>query len=249
MAYLPVPSLQTGGMLWFTDLTAADPFYILPIAVTGTMFFILEVRRLLQLTSFVLFLVWNGNYRGDSFKFPQLGAESGIDNPNLRAMKTVFRIMPLVILPLTINFPTVSVTPLQFGLLCAPSWNHMTQEFFFLSCRLCSPTGWAPTSSHSVKWLCSDIPPSGRSSRSQKRSSTRPLPCPRMTGWSKAWRRVKGIKKWDRIDCVADHLSRDWVQKGFSVLPNLVFRLEERSTRPAAGRKRKKNKEPSGPRC
>ncbi|XP_022619847.1 mitochondrial inner membrane protein OXA1L [Seriola dumerili] len=81
MAYLPVPSMQTGGLLWFPDLTAADPFYILPIAVTGTMFFILE-----------------------------LGAESGIDNPNLRAMKTVFRIMPLVILPLTINFPTAVFT-------------------------------------------------------------------------------------------------------------------------------------------
>ncbi|XP_044039300.1 mitochondrial inner membrane protein OXA1L [Siniperca chuatsi] len=81
MAYLPVPSLQTGGLLWFPDLTAADPFYILPLAVTGTMFFILE-----------------------------LGAESGIDNPNLRAMKTVFRIMPFVILPLTINFPTAVFT-------------------------------------------------------------------------------------------------------------------------------------------
>lgn len=45
MAYLPVPSLQTGGLLWFPDLTAADPFYILPLAVTGTMFFILEVRH------------------------------------------------------------------------------------------------------------------------------------------------------------------------------------------------------------
>ena len=43
MAYLPVPSLQTGGALWFPDLTMADPFYLLPIAVTGTMFFILEV--------------------------------------------------------------------------------------------------------------------------------------------------------------------------------------------------------------
>lgn len=47
MAYLPVPSLQTGGLLWFPDLTAADPFYILPLAVTGTMFFILEVSHLL----------------------------------------------------------------------------------------------------------------------------------------------------------------------------------------------------------
>ncbi|XP_026208765.1 mitochondrial inner membrane protein OXA1L [Anabas testudineus] len=81
MAYLPVPSMQTGGLLWFQDLTAADPFYILPLAVTGTMFFILE-----------------------------LGAESGIDNPNLRTMKTVFRIMPLVILPLTMNFPTAVFT-------------------------------------------------------------------------------------------------------------------------------------------
>ncbi|XP_026183631.1 mitochondrial inner membrane protein OXA1L isoform X2 [Mastacembelus armatus] len=81
MAYLPVPSMQTGGALWFPDLTAADPFYVLPLVVTGTMFFILE-----------------------------LGAESGIDNPNLRAMKTVFRIMPLVILPLTINFPTAVFT-------------------------------------------------------------------------------------------------------------------------------------------
>lgn len=43
MAYLPVPSLQTGGLLWFPDLTAADPFYILPLAVTGTMVLILEV--------------------------------------------------------------------------------------------------------------------------------------------------------------------------------------------------------------
>lgn len=44
MAYLPVPSMQTGGALWFADLTASDPFYILPLAVTGTMFFILEVN-------------------------------------------------------------------------------------------------------------------------------------------------------------------------------------------------------------
>ncbi|KAL7875934.1 hypothetical protein AOLI_G00108970 [Acnodon oligacanthus] len=48
MAYLPVPSLQTGGLWWFTDLTAADPFYVLPLAVTGTMFAILEVLPAFQ---------------------------------------------------------------------------------------------------------------------------------------------------------------------------------------------------------
>lgn len=46
MADLPVPSLQTGGLLWFPDLTVADPFYILPLAVTGTMFLTLEVCHL-----------------------------------------------------------------------------------------------------------------------------------------------------------------------------------------------------------
>lgn len=64
---------------------------------------------------------------------PQLGAESGIDNPNLRAMKTVFRIMPLVIFPLTINFPTVSKS---FAHICYCS--HIVKKtslkypFFFL---------------------------------------------------------------------------------------------------------------------
>lgn len=55
----------------------------------------------------------------------QLGAESGIDNPNLRAMKTVFRVMPFIILPLTINFPTVS---LFFTLMAC---------FCLFSCRAC----------------------------------------------------------------------------------------------------------------
>ncbi|XP_065270626.1 mitochondrial inner membrane protein OXA1L [Emys orbicularis] len=81
MATLPVPSMQSGGLAWFVDLTAADPLYVLPLVVTGTMWLILE-----------------------------LGAESGVDNPNLKVMKTVFRVMPLVILPLTISFPTAVFT-------------------------------------------------------------------------------------------------------------------------------------------
>ncbi|XP_053324445.1 mitochondrial inner membrane protein OXA1L [Spea bombifrons] len=81
MSYLPVPSMQNGGLWWFADLTAADPYYILPITVTCTMWAVLE-----------------------------LGAESGVDNPNLKIMKTVFRVMPLIILPLTINFPVAVFT-------------------------------------------------------------------------------------------------------------------------------------------
>ncbi|XP_068612107.1 mitochondrial inner membrane protein OXA1L isoform X2 [Brachionichthys hirsutus] len=77
MSYLPVPSLRTGGALWFTDLTVADPFYILPLVATGTVFFILE-----------------------------LNAEMGVSNPKMQQMKAVFRIMPFVILPFIIKFPT-----------------------------------------------------------------------------------------------------------------------------------------------
>ncbi|KAK4096426.1 TOM13-domain-containing protein [Parathielavia hyrcaniae] len=36
IASLPVPSFETGGLLWFTDLTVADPLFILPI-VTGVL--------------------------------------------------------------------------------------------------------------------------------------------------------------------------------------------------------------------
>lgn len=36
MAELPVPGLENGGLLWFTDLTVSDPFFILPLG-TGVM--------------------------------------------------------------------------------------------------------------------------------------------------------------------------------------------------------------------
>ncbi|KAI0867623.1 hypothetical protein GGS24DRAFT_485023 [Hypoxylon argillaceum] len=41
MAGIPVPGLETGGLAWFTDLTVADPYFILPsisIAVTVLVF-------------------------------------------------------------------------------------------------------------------------------------------------------------------------------------------------------------------
>lgn len=52
-----------------------------------------------------------------------------MDNPNLKAMKTVLRVMPFVILPLTINFPTVRdlISPLS-----------LTSFSFFFSCFVSS---------------------------------------------------------------------------------------------------------------
>ncbi|KAI1764612.1 60Kd inner membrane protein-domain-containing protein [Hypoxylon sp. FL1150] len=35
MAAIPVPSLETGGLAWFTDLSVYDPYYILPMASIG----------------------------------------------------------------------------------------------------------------------------------------------------------------------------------------------------------------------
>lgn len=43
MAELPVESMQTGGLLWFTDLTASDPYYILPLTASATMLATLEL--------------------------------------------------------------------------------------------------------------------------------------------------------------------------------------------------------------
>lgn len=37
MTSVPVPSMETGGFLWFQDLTATDPYFILPLLGTGFM--------------------------------------------------------------------------------------------------------------------------------------------------------------------------------------------------------------------
>lgn len=77
MANLPVPSLKTGGLLWFQDLTLSDPTYILPVVVTATMWGVLE-----------------------------LGAETGMQSSDIQWMRNFIRVMPLAVLPITIHFPT-----------------------------------------------------------------------------------------------------------------------------------------------
>ena len=43
MAYLPVPGLDTGGLLWLPDLTQSDPYFILPIATAAAYYFTFKV--------------------------------------------------------------------------------------------------------------------------------------------------------------------------------------------------------------
>lgn len=43
MCNLPVESMQSGGILWFTDLTIADPYYILPVLASSTILLMIHV--------------------------------------------------------------------------------------------------------------------------------------------------------------------------------------------------------------
>ncbi|KAA3679054.1 YidC/Oxa1 family membrane protein insertase, partial [Paragonimus westermani] len=42
MAALPVPSMQTGGLAWFTDLTVADPYCLLPLLSMSSILLMFE---------------------------------------------------------------------------------------------------------------------------------------------------------------------------------------------------------------
>ncbi|KAH8019829.1 hypothetical protein HPB51_022563 [Rhipicephalus microplus] len=51
MANLPMESFKTGGILWFTDLTVPDPFYILPLITSVSLFCTLEALLCYWVTS------------------------------------------------------------------------------------------------------------------------------------------------------------------------------------------------------
>ncbi|CAN7100702.1 unnamed protein product [Brassica rapa subsp. narinosa] len=72
-----VPSFQTGGALWFTDLTTPDSLYILPVITALT--FLITV---------------------------ELNAQEGMEgNPMAGTIKNVFRGFALLTVPMTMSFP------------------------------------------------------------------------------------------------------------------------------------------------
>ncbi|KAM9251665.1 mitochondrial inner membrane protein OXA1L [Cariama cristata] len=81
MAAAPVPGLHRGGLAWFPDLAAPDPFYVLPLLVTASTWLVLEV-----------------------------GAETGVASPGAGAVRQVLRLLPLFFLPFIIHFPTAVFT-------------------------------------------------------------------------------------------------------------------------------------------
>jgi YidC/Oxa1 family membrane protein insertase len=80
MANLPVESLSRGGLLWFDDLTLADPFYVLPLITSASLYLQIKLGA-------------------DGANLNQVGALGKI------AMKA----MPLILFPLTMSFPSASV--------------------------------------------------------------------------------------------------------------------------------------------
>jgi len=64
MAALPIPGLETGGVLWFTDLTVPDPLFILPLAGSAMIFIAMRVRspspaRRYRYSEMVLLIPWS----------------------------------------------------------------------------------------------------------------------------------------------------------------------------------------------
>lgn len=45
MCELPVPGMETGGILWFYDLTIADPYFILPVVTGAGTYFMFKVGQ------------------------------------------------------------------------------------------------------------------------------------------------------------------------------------------------------------
>ncbi|EZA54730.1 Mitochondrial inner membrane protein OXA1L [Ooceraea biroi] len=80
MANTPVESLKEGGFWWVTDLTLHDPYYIMPIATSVTMYITIEV-----------------------------GAD-GANLRAMGLMRYVIRVAPFVVLPFMIHFPGTIVT-------------------------------------------------------------------------------------------------------------------------------------------
>lgn len=77
MAEVPVPGLSNEGTLWFTDLAAKDPYYILPAISAAGMMAVLEA-----------------------------GTETGAANPQSKGMKNVFRVLSLAVVPFTAWMPS-----------------------------------------------------------------------------------------------------------------------------------------------
>lgn len=85
MTNLPVDSLKQGGFWWLTDLTIPDPYYLMPIITSLTMYTTIEL------------------------------ATDGINLQMMGMMRYIMRALPFILLPFMINFPGVSCNDIDYG--------------------------------------------------------------------------------------------------------------------------------------
>lgn len=79
MVNAPVESMQTGGLHWFTDLTVADPYYILPLITCSTLALTIHLGT-------------------DMGKTAPMGGNSNV-------MEYIVKAIPVVVFPFIMNFP------------------------------------------------------------------------------------------------------------------------------------------------
>ncbi|KAM0671169.1 hypothetical protein ACQRIU_001564 [Beauveria bassiana] len=102
MGNLPVPGMEDAGFLWFTDLTARDPYFVLPALATGLMILSLQIgqkymasaqRKMMKPMSWVLggvgflftsFLAAGINVMGIAFAGATLATSLILEIPSLR---------------------------------------------------------------------------------------------------------------------------------------------------------------------
>lgn len=80
MANLPVDSMTNGGVLWFTDLTVQDPYFLLPVIAVSSVYINMK-----------------------------LGAEGQSIDSLPPIMKIFFKGVILMSFPIMCHFPTVSI--------------------------------------------------------------------------------------------------------------------------------------------
>lgn len=107
MTNIPVDSMRTGGMLWFVDLTLPDQYYLLSLITSATLWITIEVGT-------------------DSVR---------LRDSNMMLMKYVLRALPIIVFPVTMNFPSAilvywassnMISLLQVGFLRIPK----VRQFF-----------------------------------------------------------------------------------------------------------------------
>ncbi|XP_026683093.1 mitochondrial inner membrane protein OXA1L-like [Diaphorina citri] len=131
MANVPVESMKTQGLWWFTDLTLPDQFYLLPLLTSATLFVTLEI-----------------------------GAEGApMAGNSAKYAKYLLRAIPIVIFPFSLNFPgaillywTTSnfMSLIQVSILKVPA----VRNYFKIPLRNALP---APVEKKSSKGFVGDI--------------------------------------------------------------------------------------------